>query len=195
MAWWPFHHWPVWYSAQGTLFFALFLPQGTHTENCSLIQLQIERPLHSFKPLCSCAALHPLMNSLNCLMLHCSPSVLVVAKGFSHLASLCNCCLTPNSSICICCHWDWWLKQQRRRRSGVGEGGQQSKEARRWLRDFQALPPLVASLPVCRCDRQSADSSAPYQTPLLVSARSSYSLSWPRQKRVLRIGISGQFRC
>lgn len=68
---------------------------------------------------------------------------------------------------------------------GVG-GGQQSKEARRWLRDFEALPPLVASLPVCWCGRQSADSSAPYQTPLLVSAHSGYTLSWPRQKKGLK---------
>lgn len=105
----------------------------------------------------------PLMNFLDCLSLHCSPPVLEAAEGFSHLASLYGCRLTPNSSICMCCHRDWWLKQQRRREGGregggvgvdAGEGrrGQQSKEARRWLRDFEALPPLVASLPVCVAD-------------------------------------------
>lgn len=89
-----------------------------------------------------------------------------VAGQRFHPLSLCAPLLpdSPNSSICMCCHWDWWLKQQRRerclccwwegkgkerKRVGEGRGGGQSKEARRWLRDFEALPPLVASLPAC----------------------------------------------
>lgn len=104
------------------------------------------------------------MNCLNCQSCLCSSPLLMRVEIFSQLADVHGCCLTPNSSICMRCQWDWWLTQQRGigRRGGGGTVwkcvclcvcmGWQSKEARRWLRDFEAQPSLVASLPVCVAD-------------------------------------------
>lgn len=143
----------------------------------------------------------PLMNFLDCLSLHCSPPVLEAAEGFSHLASLYGCRLTPNSSICMCCHRDWWLKQQRRREGGR-EGGWWCWCWCRWRKEGAAIKGSQAMTqrfwsaassgcqPACLCGRQSADSSAPYQTPLLVSARSGYAPFLTRtKKRVSMIGM------
>lgn len=71
---------------------------------------------------------------------------------FSHLACMYGCCLTPLSCICICCQWDWWLKQQEKWCWCWWKGGSSQRKPGDDSEIFEALPPLVASLPVCVAD-------------------------------------------
>lgn len=98
-----------------------------------------------------------------------SALVLLACKGFWRLTSVRDCCLTALFA-CAVTETDGWNSTERREAVVVvllEEGGQQRKPGD----DSEILkPPLVASLPVCLCGRQSADSLPPYQTPLLISA-------------------------
>lgn len=146
------------------------------------------------------------MNCLNCQSCLCSSPLLMRAEIFSQLADVHGCCLTPNSSICMRCQWDWWLTQQRGigRRGGGGtvwkcvclcvcvygvaiKGGQAMTQ-RFWSAASSGCQPA------CLCGWQYADSSPPYRIPWLVSARLGYALSRPRQSPFLHAHILDQFR-
>ena len=106
---------------------------------------------------------------------------------------------------CAVTETDGWNNRERREGgwegggvgvdAGEGRRGQQSKEARRWLRDFEALPPLVASLPVCVADNLLTPQRLIRHlcwSPLdLVTLR-----SWPGlKKKNLEDWHVGPFRC